>query len=254
MSTPEQPASEAGEALEAVGRYEKFIGIVLEAVWSGSCEMQDEAEECGIIAPVDGGYDPEEHASDHADCLEPGDLFYMPVPATSPLPALRRAVEERDAWKAKFLSVGRSLEISTRNDDESRALIRTLRASLAAAEADNNRLLDAVTAWDETSRNNLASIKAAEARAGELEKLHVRLCPCSADARTAKAALAARVAALEEVIEAVRAQREIEAEHMHRWDNSQGVSEESYDEWKTRKRKVDALLSPAGEPETGEKL
>ena len=136
----------AAEALEAVERYEKFIDMVLAAVWNSTCEMQDEAEECGIIAPVEGGYDPEKHASEHADCLEPGDPFYMQVPEYSVMPTLRAAVEERD----KLEEVGNDvLDDLTIAQNANAALRSELASAEARAEEAERAGLEVCAATDE---------------------------------------------------------------------------------------------------------
>jgi len=79
------------DALEAVDRYERFIERILEMAWNGSLDggdVQDEAEKRGVIAAIEGGYNPEEHY-DQSGYLEPGDKFYRQIPDVSVVPTLR---------------------------------------------------------------------------------------------------------------------------------------------------------------------
>lgn len=55
-----------------------FASWVIRSAWTGDeielGEIQDKAEQLGLIVPVEGGYDPERHGED--DFAEPGDPYF----------------------------------------------------------------------------------------------------------------------------------------------------------------------------------
>jgi hypothetical protein len=78
-------------------RLRRFAETMMQDAWSGGCDggdVQDAAEQQGVIVPVEGGYDPEKH-HDPSGCCEPGDTFYVMAWNDEPaLPSARARDDE----------------------------------------------------------------------------------------------------------------------------------------------------------------
>jgi len=77
--------AQAAEIERCVKR-EAFVEWFFSDFWNRGVpdeyEAQDKAVECGILKPIPGGFDPNEH-HDASGCAEPGDEFFEFVPLTT---------------------------------------------------------------------------------------------------------------------------------------------------------------------------